>query len=421
MNGLDFLEKIMRLRPMPVIMVSTLTSRGADATIRALEIGALDCVASRLPRTPAHVRRPRREGEDGSRQRGRAPLRSACRRACASRSLTTTPRRTIWSPSAASTGGVEALIAILEQYPRTCPPTVITQHMPATFTTSFARAARPACAPAGERGRRRRAALAGPRLPGARRRGAPRGRRARRRLRCRLRMGDPVERPSPFGGRAVQFRRQDLRRRRAGRDPHRHGPRRRCGPARHAARGRPDAWPGRGDAAWFTACPRSPSSSAPSRSRFPSTRSGPRSCRPDRRNPKRKSAMSIKDQLKILVVDDTSVSRALIIDGLQTIGLKGISIAKDGAQALQAMMTSPSHLVISDLNMPKSRRHRSAQGAEGAQADQQGRVHPRDRQERQGDHRPCAPVRPEQLPGQAVHRAGPQGNDRSGGGKAVGP
>lgn len=62
--------------------------------------------------------------------------------------------------------------------------------------------------------------------------------------------------------------------------------------------------------------------------------------------------MSIKDQLKILVVDDTSVSRALIIDGLQTIGLKGISIAKDGAQALQAMMASPSHLVISDLNMP---------------------------------------------------------------------
>ncbi len=45
MNGLDFLERIMRLRPMPVVMVSTLTSRGADATLRALELGAFDCVA----------------------------------------------------------------------------------------------------------------------------------------------------------------------------------------------------------------------------------------------------------------------------------------------------------------------------------------------------------------------------------------
>ena len=47
--------------------------------------------------------------------------------------------------------------------------------------------------------------------------------------------------------------------------------------------------------------------------------------------------MALKDQLKTLVVDDTSVSRALIIDGLQTIGLKQIAIAKDGAQALSAM------------------------------------------------------------------------------------
>ena len=45
MNGLDFLEKIMRLRPMPVIMVSSLTSRDAAATITALEIGAFDCIS----------------------------------------------------------------------------------------------------------------------------------------------------------------------------------------------------------------------------------------------------------------------------------------------------------------------------------------------------------------------------------------
>ena len=49
MNGLEFLEKIMRLRPMPVIMVSSLTHRGADASLAALEIGAFDCVGKPAP------------------------------------------------------------------------------------------------------------------------------------------------------------------------------------------------------------------------------------------------------------------------------------------------------------------------------------------------------------------------------------
>jgi two-component system chemotaxis response regulator CheY len=63
--------------------------------------------------------------------------------------------------------------------------------------------------------------------------------------------------------------------------------------------------------------------------------------------------MSLKDQLKVMVVDDTSVSRMLVIDALHTIGIKNVSFAKDGAQALSAMKASPSHLVISDLNMPE--------------------------------------------------------------------
>jgi two-component system chemotaxis response regulator CheB len=49
MSGLEFLEKIMRLRPMPCIMVSTLTSRGAEETIKALEIGAVDCIEKPRP------------------------------------------------------------------------------------------------------------------------------------------------------------------------------------------------------------------------------------------------------------------------------------------------------------------------------------------------------------------------------------
>jgi two-component system, chemotaxis family, chemotaxis protein CheY len=63
--------------------------------------------------------------------------------------------------------------------------------------------------------------------------------------------------------------------------------------------------------------------------------------------------MSLKDQLRILVVDDTSVSRALICDGLDQIGMKNVSIARDGEEGLIAMRTKPSHLIISDLNMPK--------------------------------------------------------------------
>ncbi|MGA2793269.1 MAG: response regulator [Roseiarcus sp.] len=63
--------------------------------------------------------------------------------------------------------------------------------------------------------------------------------------------------------------------------------------------------------------------------------------------------MSLKDQLRILVVDDTSVSRALICDGLDQLGMKNVSIARDGEEGLIAMRTKPSHLVISDLNMPK--------------------------------------------------------------------
>ena len=52
MNGLEFLEKIMRLRPMPVVMVSTLTAAGTDVTLAALEIGAVDAVAKPDSATP---------------------------------------------------------------------------------------------------------------------------------------------------------------------------------------------------------------------------------------------------------------------------------------------------------------------------------------------------------------------------------
>jgi two-component system chemotaxis response regulator CheY len=62
--------------------------------------------------------------------------------------------------------------------------------------------------------------------------------------------------------------------------------------------------------------------------------------------------MSIADKIRVMVVDDTMVSRALIVDALDQMGIRGVVIAKDGAAALQALIAQPVHLVISDMNMP---------------------------------------------------------------------
>ena len=63
--------------------------------------------------------------------------------------------------------------------------------------------------------------------------------------------------------------------------------------------------------------------------------------------------MPFMQHLKVMVVDDTSVSRLLLVDGLNEIGLKNIALANDGEQALHLMMANPCHIVFSDMNMPK--------------------------------------------------------------------
>ena len=129
MDGLDFLEKIMRLRPMPVVMVSTLTARGADASLRALELGAFDCVDKADLQGPALAHTVRAAA--GARPRARTMLQ--------------TPHRAEMRGQGrlvaigASTGGVEALLAIVSHLPGNAPPVVITQHMPAAFTGGLAR------------------------------------------------------------------------------------------------------------------------------------------------------------------------------------------------------------------------------------------------------------------------------------------
>ena len=138
MDGLSFLEKIMMLRPMPVVVVSSLTQKGADAALRALELGAVDYVGKPL--------RDLREGMQELRDELVAKVRAAARARVRPRLAGT--RRPVLGRQAcatrivaigASTGGVEALHELLGTMPASAPPILVTQHMPAGFTASFAR------------------------------------------------------------------------------------------------------------------------------------------------------------------------------------------------------------------------------------------------------------------------------------------
>jgi two-component system chemotaxis response regulator CheB len=173
MDGLDFLSRLMRLRPMPVVMVSTLTERGAEVTLRALELGALDFVAkpkigitdglkqlaediTEKIRTAskAHIRRvvvqpvaalPQTTSALGS---AAAALHAETARSAPPRPAAAPERP---APSSigrlstekiifigASTGGTEATKDVLIHLPADCPAVMITQHMPPGFTKSYA-------------------------------------------------------------------------------------------------------------------------------------------------------------------------------------------------------------------------------------------------------------------------------------------
>ncbi|MGV1759384.1 MULTISPECIES: protein-glutamate O-methylesterase CheB [Rhizobium] len=145
MNGLEFLEKIMTLRPMPVIMVSTMTHRGADATLAALEIGAFDCVGKPSPGEP-HPFGDLAEKVKAAARSQRQFVKPAAQRAPPPAVADFRVGRKIVAIGS-STGGVEALITVLQKFPANCPPTVITQHMPPSFTRSFAERLNRLCAP----------------------------------------------------------------------------------------------------------------------------------------------------------------------------------------------------------------------------------------------------------------------------------
>jgi two-component system chemotaxis response regulator CheB len=145
MDGLEFLGRLMKLRPMPVIMISALTARGSEVTLQALELGAVDFVAK--PRAEnisllqtyteeirdkiraargAHLRRP---PAAASAPRAEAPLPGVSSRVLNEKLIAI----------GASTGGTEAIKDVIIRLPAEVPGIVMVQHMPETFTPSFAK------------------------------------------------------------------------------------------------------------------------------------------------------------------------------------------------------------------------------------------------------------------------------------------
>ena len=163
MDGIDFLGRLMRLRPMPVVMVSTLTERNADATLRSLELGAVDFVAKPKIGIADGLNSLAQDITDKIRIAARFTVRrapSVSTVSTATGSDSSLPALTHAHPNAptpadnasafgrlstekvvfigASTGGTEATREVLMQLPHDFPAVMITQHMPPGFTRSYA-------------------------------------------------------------------------------------------------------------------------------------------------------------------------------------------------------------------------------------------------------------------------------------------
>lgn len=157
MNGLDFLEKIMQLRPTPVIVVSGSTHEGAETTARALALGAVGCYAK------SNISGGLPAGDQGKLAdliREAAKVRFVTRSALASAPQYTASPQVAAAPRlsgqferprliaiGSSTGGVEALQVLLGGFPADCPPTLVVQHISARFAPAVARTLDESCPP----------------------------------------------------------------------------------------------------------------------------------------------------------------------------------------------------------------------------------------------------------------------------------
>ena len=147
MDGLEFLDRLMRLRPMPVIMISSLTAAGSEVTLKALELGAVDYLAKPRAENISVLQDYAEDIRDKIRAASSARVKSTARAAVPPAPTFVHAKSSFSSrllaekviAIGASTGGTEAIKDVLGSLPEEMPPIVMVQHMPDTFTPSFAR------------------------------------------------------------------------------------------------------------------------------------------------------------------------------------------------------------------------------------------------------------------------------------------
>jgi two-component system, chemotaxis family, protein-glutamate methylesterase/glutaminase len=140
MNGLDFLERLMRHRPTPVVVVSTRTRERSVEAVRALALGAVDCVDVSRLQVEVEVRRNLLATLVAA---GTASVRGTGAGRAGQGGHPSAGPAFDWNGMTvfigSSTGGVDAIERVIAHFPADCPPTLIAQHMPAPFLDSFAR------------------------------------------------------------------------------------------------------------------------------------------------------------------------------------------------------------------------------------------------------------------------------------------
>lgn len=139
MDGISFLERLMRLRPMPVVMISAMTEKGADITMKALMLGAVDFIS----KPKIDIRNNLAQYSNLIREKVKTAAASQLNRSAEPGRAN--PKRKLSKSNSvdlisigASTGGVEAIHTLLRELPTGLPPIVITQHIPPVFSASFA-------------------------------------------------------------------------------------------------------------------------------------------------------------------------------------------------------------------------------------------------------------------------------------------
>ncbi len=151
MDGLTFLKSLMAQYPVPVVIISSLTQNGSHLALRALELGAIEIVAkSEIRNTKEHLEESKIRITDAIKAASMVPVRKTAMNkpsveyAAGVKPDPTNPNSPIYKTTdkviaiGASTGGTEALRFFLRSIPANCPGILITQHMPAGFTKSFA-------------------------------------------------------------------------------------------------------------------------------------------------------------------------------------------------------------------------------------------------------------------------------------------